>query len=141
MRVLEDLADDDGAVFTGIGGDLTGRSLQRLAHDFDAVLLVLVGDADLLERLAGAQQRDTAARQHAFLDRGAGCMHRVVDAILALLHLDLGGAADADHRNAAGELGQPLLQLLTVVVRGGLLDLRLDLGDAVFDVLLLARRR
>src|SRR5215472_14783960 len=65
-------------------------------------------------------------------------MHRVVDAILALLHLDLGGAADADHRDAARELGKPLLQLLAVVVGGGLLDLRLDLGDAVLDVLLLA---
>ena len=54
-------------------------------------------------------------------------MHRVVDAILALLHLDLGGAADADHRHAARELGQPLLQLLAVVVGGGLLDLGLDL--------------
>ena len=65
-------------------------------------------------------------------------MHRVIDAILALLHLDLGGAADADHRNAAGELGQPLLQLLPVVVRGGLLDLRLDLRHARLDVGLLA---
>jgi len=41
-----------------------------------------------------------------------------------------------DHRDAARELGQTLLQLLTVVVRGGLLDLRLDLGDAGLDVLL-----
>ena len=65
-------------------------------------------------------------------------MHRVVDAILALLHLGLGGAADADHRDAAGELGQPLLQLLAVVVGGGLLDLRLDLIDARLDVGLLA---
>ena len=90
------------------------------------------------ERLDGAQQRDAAARQDAFLDRGAGRMHRVVDAILALLHLDLGRAADADHRDAAGELGETLLQLLAVVVRGGLLDLRLDLGDARLDVGLLA---
>ena len=90
------------------------------------------------ERLGRAQQRDAAARQDAFLDRGAGRVHRVVDAILALLHLDLGGAADADHRDAAGELGQPLLQLLTVVVRGGLLDLRLDLRHARLDVGLLA---
>ena len=65
-------------------------------------------------------------------------MHRIVDAILALLHLDLGGAADADHRDAAGELREALLQLLAVVVRGGLLDLRLDLGDPGLDVGLLA---
>ncbi len=65
-------------------------------------------------------------------------MHRVVDAVLALLDLDLGGAADADDGNAARQLGQTLLQLLAVIVRGGLLDLRLDLGDAALDVLLLA---
>src|SRR6202043_3929133 len=58
--------------------------------------------------------------------------------ILALLDLALGGAADADHRDAAGELGKTFLQLLAVVVGGGLLDLRLDLGDAGLDVGLLA---
>ena len=87
---------------------------------------------------AALQQGHAAARHHAFLDRGAGGIERVVDAVLALLHLDLGGAADLDHGNAAGELGQTLLQLLLVVVGGGLLDLRLDLGDARLDVLLLA---
>jgi hypothetical protein len=46
-------------------------------------------------------------------------MKRVVDAVLALLHLDLGRAADLDHGNAAGELGQPLLQLLAVIVGRG----------------------
>src|SRR3546814_1171498 len=72
------------------------------------------------------------------LDRGAGRVHRVVDAILALLHLDLGRAADPDHRHAAGQLRQPLLQLLAVVVGGGVLDLRPDLAAAGLDVLLLA---
>ena len=92
----------------------------------------------LLDRLLGAQQRDAAAGNDAFLDRRAGGVEGVVDAVLLLLDLDLGRAADADHRNAAGELGQTLLQLLLVVVRGGLLDLRLDLGDAALDLLLLA---
>src|SRR5262249_55989919 len=81
---------------------------------------------------------DAAARHDAFLDRGAGGVHRVINAILALLHLDFGRAADADYRDAAGELGQTLLQLLAVVVRGGFLDLRLDLRDAGLDVGLLA---
>ena len=65
-------------------------------------------------------------------------MHGVVDPVLALLDLDLGRAADPDHRHAAGELGQPLLQLLAVVVRGGLLDLRLDLRDPALDLVLRA---
>ena len=45
---------------------------------------------------------------------------------------------NSDHRDAAGELCQPLLQLLLVVVGGRLLDLRLDLGDPALDVLLRA---
>jgi hypothetical protein len=42
-------------------------------------------------------------------------VHCVVNAILTFLHLDLGGAADADDRNAAGELGEALVQLLAIV--------------------------
>jgi hypothetical protein len=34
--------------------------------------------------------------------------------VLALLELDLGRGTDLDDRNTAGQLGQPLLQLLTV---------------------------
>src|SRR3954451_16123705 len=86
----------------------------------------------------GAQQGDAAARYDAFFNSRTGRMHRVINAILALLDLDLGRAADADHRDAARELGETLLQLLTVVVRGGLVDLRLDLGDAGLDLGLLA---
>jgi len=37
---------------------------------------------------------------------------------------------NADHGNAASELGQPLLQLLLVVVGSGLFDLGLDLGNS-----------
>ncbi len=43
-----------------------------------------------------------------------------------------------DHRDAAGKFGEAFLQLLTIVVRGGLLDLGLNLSDARFDVGLLA---
>src|SRR4051794_38613654 len=136
--VLEDLADDHGAVFAGVDRDLASGSRQRLAHDLDAGLLVVVLGAQTLELLGGTEQGDAAARDDAFLDRRAGRMHRVINAILALLHLDLGRAADADHRDAACELGETLLELLTVVVRGGFLDLRLDLGHARFDVGFLA---
>src|SRR5436853_515210 len=103
-----------------------------------AGLLVVVLGAQALELLGGTEQGDAAARDDAFFHSGAGRMHRVINAILALLHLDLGRAADADHRDAACELGKTLLELLTVVVRGSLLDLRLDLRHARLDVGLLA---
>jgi hypothetical protein len=78
------------------------------------------------------------ARYNAFLYRRTGRMECVVDAVLALLHLDLGGAADADHCHAACQLRETLLQLLAVVIRSSLLDLRADLVAAANDVLLLA---
>src|SRR5262249_53237066 len=79
--------------------DLARRSRQRLAHDVDAMLLVFVLRAHALERLGGAKKRHAATGQNALFDGRAGRMHRVIDAILALLHLDFGGAADADHRD------------------------------------------
>jgi hypothetical protein len=81
----------------------------HVAHQIDPVFLVFVRRLDALERLDGAQECNTAARQDAFLDRGAGRMHRVIDPILTFLDLDLGRTADAE-RYAAGKLRQPLLQ-------------------------------
>ena len=88
--------------------------------------------------IAGArpQQRYAAAGDHALLDRRTSCRERVLDAVLLLLELDLGGRADLDERDAAGQLRQPLLQLLAVPVGVGVVDLALDLGDATLHVVL-----
>src|ERR1700690_4269474 len=61
-------------------------------------------------------------------------MECVLHAGLLLLHLDLGGRADIDDGDAPGELGEALLELLAVVVGGGLLDLAADLLHAALDV-------
>ena len=74
----------------------------------------------------------------ALFDRRLGRVHRVLDARLLLLHLGLGGRTDLDDGDAADQLREPLLQLLTVVVRGRVLDLRADLLDAALDRLLAA---
>src|SRR5207248_9669846 len=54
------------------------------------------------------------------------------------IYFGLGGRAHVDHRDAARQLREPLLQLLLVVIRRGLLDRRADLADAALDVGLLA---
>ena len=95
----------------------------------------------LVQSRRRAQQSDAAAGNDAFLDRRAGGVQSVLDAGLLFLHLGLGRGADLDDRHAAGQLRQPLLQLLAVVVRGGLVDLGAELLDAAFDVLLRRRRR
>jgi hypothetical protein len=85
------------------------------------------------------RRADAAAGDDAFFDGGAGGVHGVVHAVFAFFHFDFGRAADADNGNAASQFGQTFLQLFLVVVGRGFFDLRLDLGDAGFDVLLLAR--
>src|SRR5450432_906011 len=58
--------------------------------------------------------------------------------VLLLLELDLGRGTCPQHGNAAGQLGDPLLQLLLVPVRGRVLDLGPELANAVGDRRLLA---
>src|SRR4029077_1942437 len=111
LILFEDLADDDGTVLARVDHDLAGRPGQRLAHDLDAGLLVVVLGANALEVLGGTQQGDAAARHDAFFNRRTGRMHRIVQTIFALLALDCGRAAAADPGYAARELGQTLLQL------------------------------
>ena len=107
---------------------------------FDADLLVAF-ELQAFQSRGRAQQRHAAARNDAFFDRRASGMQRILDASLLLLHFGLGGRADLDHRDAAGQLRQPLLQLLAIVIGGGLVDLGAQLLDAAFDRLLRCRRR
>src|SRR5437762_6038012 len=88
-----------------------------------------------LDRLDRVEEGDAAARHDALLEGRTGCLQRVLDAMLLLLHLGLGRSADLDDRNAAGQLGQPLLQLLAVEVGVGVLDLGLQLLDPRLDPL------
>jgi hypothetical protein len=88
--------------------------------------------------LAGPHQGGAATGDHALLDGRTSGRDGVLDAVLLLLQLHLGGGADLDDGNAAGQLGQALLQLLAVPVRVGVVDLGLDLVDPALDVVVLA---
>jgi hypothetical protein len=81
-----------------------------------------------------ADQGHAATGDDTLFDGGTGRVQRVFHAGLLLLHLGLGGGTDVDDGHAAGELGQALLELLAVVVGGGLFDLAADLADAALDV-------
>src|SRR5205823_8604109 len=111
------------------------RRLDGLADDPDPDLLVAVRWVQAFQNLARKEQRHTATGDDTFLDSGLGCVHAILDAVFALLNLDLAAAADTDNRYATRQLGQPLLQLLAVIIRCRLFDLRPDLvgaGDDVF---------
>src|SRR4051812_6633830 len=133
------LVHDDRALEARVVGELPERLLERAEDDVRPRLLVALEELEaLLDRVGRVQQRDAATRDDALLESRAGCLQRVLDPVLLLLHLRLGGCADLDHCNAAGELRQPLLQLLAVEVRVGVLDLALDLLDAGLDRLAVA---
>src|ERR1017187_6916871 len=132
---------DHRALEPCVRDDLTGRLLQRALDDVDADLNV-AELLELLDGLHGAQQRHAAARHDAVFHGRLRGVHGVLDAGLLLLHLGFGGRADFDDGDAADELGEPLLELLAVVVGGRLVDLRPELLHAARDgflALLVAR--
>src|SRR5258708_33696461 len=87
------------------------------------------------QRAGATQQRGTAARQHALFDRSSGRVQGILHARLPLIELHFSGCANFDDRYTTTELGQTLLELLAVIVRGRFLDLSFDLRDACLDVL------
>src|SRR5581483_5651526 len=127
----------DGAFFSGVLGNHAQRLSNRTLHDIDADLLIAF-ELQLVERLDAARQSDAAAGDNTFLDRRAGGVHGVFDTSLLLFHFGLGRSADFDHGKAANQLRQPLLQLLAVVVAGGLLDLAADFFHPAFDLAVFA---
>ena len=84
-RILPTTIEPSTPAFSAIWRIGASSALQ---HDVDAGLHVGVVVRQLADRLLGAQQRDAAAGDDAFLDRRAGGVERVVDAVLLLLHLD-----------------------------------------------------
>src|SRR6185312_7506197 len=126
------------ALEAGVDRDLLQRRLERDADDVRTGRLVAV-EVELLERgLGRLGERDAATGDDALLDGRLRVANGVLDAVLALLQLDLGGRADLDDRDAAGQLGHPLLQLLAVVVGVALLELLADLVDPTGDLLRVA---
>jgi hypothetical protein len=64
LVLLEDLADDDGAVLARVDRDLASRGRQRLPYNLDAGLLIVVLGANALQMLRGAERGDAATSLH-----------------------------------------------------------------------------
>src|SRR5207302_9198450 len=122
----------DRTLGAGVASDDAKRFGQRASDDARPNPSVAV-EIQLLDRGKCADERHSATHDDPLLDGRAGGRERVLDASLALLQLHLGGGADLDHSDPAGQLRQPLLQLLTVPVGGRLLDLLADLRGARVD--------
>ena len=131
-RQVAHLLRDDARLQAGVEGDLLERGLERNLDDVGTGGLV-TGQLQLVQHRGRLQQGHAATGDDALLDGGLGVADRVLDAMLALLELHLGGSPGLDHRNTAGQLGQALLQLLAVVVGVAVLDLGTDLRNPAGD--------
>src|SRR5690606_29762080 len=125
----------DAALEAGVDGDLLERGVDRDADDVRTGRLVTLQLEAVEGVLGGLDEGDATTGDDALLLGGLGVADGVLDAVLALLELDLGGRTRLDDGDAAGELGEALLELLAVVVRVGVLDLGADLLDAALDLL------
>src|ERR1035437_4127057 len=131
---VADLLGHDATLETTVDGDLLERSLGRDANDVRTRGLVTL-EIELQERSVGRlEQGHAATGDDSLFNSSLGVADSVLDAVLALLELDLSGRTRLDDSNATGKLGEALLELLAVVVRVGLVDLGADLVDAARDL-------
>src|SRR5699024_11829710 len=108
---------------TDVDRNLLERCLDGHLDNVHAGGLVAL-EGELAEGVCtGLQQRDAATGDDALVHSGLGVAHGILDAVLALLELHLGGGAGLDDGHAAGQLREALLELLAAVVRVGVLDL------------------
>src|SRR5690606_9899467 len=80
----------------------------------------------------------TAAGHNTFFHSRPGGVERVLNAQFFLFHFGFGRRTDFDHRYAARQLGQPLLQFFAVKVGGRFFQLLFDLVNAGFDFVFVA---
>src|SRR5690606_22834239 len=127
------VVDHDAGLVAGVGHDGTQRGFDSTQDQLDAGFLVDVVALDVGNGSLGADQRAAGAGQAAVFDGTHTRVQVAVNAGFIFLLSVFGGRTDADHRNAAGQLGHALLQLSAVVVGSGFCDLVVGLLDARLD--------
>ena len=137
-QVFDDL-HDVVALETGVERDPAQRFGQRPAHHLGADPLV-ARQVQIGQRAVRLRERGATARDDARLQRGPRRGQRVLDPQHPFLELHAGGAADADHRDPAGQPGDAQLEAVPVSVDPGPFELRLELSHASVDESLLAVR-
>src|SRR5271165_892373 len=117
-----DLLEHDRAFKAGVASDLTQRLFAGAADDVDPDLFI-TETLEAVKCLRGAQEGHATTRNDAFFNGSARGMQSILDASFLFLHLGFGGSTDLDDSHSTSELGQALLEFLTVVVGGCFIDL------------------
>ncbi|GAM20524.1 hypothetical protein SAMD00019534_036990 [Acytostelium subglobosum LB1] len=102
ITAVQKTSNDDGTIDTCVLGDGLAWHDESVAHDLHSDVLIKVFHLDLLECQCGVEQGRTTAWHDTLLNGGTCGVQSVLNTVLLLANLDLGGTADADHTNAAG---------------------------------------
>lgn len=114
------LADNDGALESGVLNNGAGRAADGALDDADTELLIEVGGLDASKAVGrGLKQSGTTTGEDTLLNGSASGVERVHNTVLLLTDLNLGGTANLDDGNTTGQLRETLLQLLLLVLGGG----------------------
>src|SRR5699024_9942101 len=126
---LGDVVGDHVTLGTGVLGDPASGLRQSVTDDRHTGLLVVL-QTQVTQGGGGVHQGSTATGDDSLLDGRTGRRDGVLQAVLLLLELDLGGGTDPQDGHASGELGRTLLQLLPAPVAFAGLALVTDRTDA-----------
>src|SRR6218665_3123979 len=118
-----------------VESDLLERSFDGNLDDIRTRCLIS-GELEPLEcNRTGLDECNTATRNNSLFHGRLRVTNSVLNAVLPLLELDLGRSTRLDDGNSTGKLCESFLQLLTVVVGVGVLDLSADLCHPPRDLL------
>jgi len=131
---LKELVNDDGAFEAGVSAHSLGGDLAGLLDDLDADVLVEVSTLELVETSGSVEESSTAADDDTFLSGSSGGAESILDTVLELTDLNLGGTADLDDGNTTGESSHALLKLLFVVLGRSLVHAGHDRLNTLFDL-------
>ena len=133
-----DTLHDDSTFLPRISYDLSEGLFYGTAYDLDTCRLVIVLSIESIESTYSTEVGCTTAWDCTFLYGSTCSTEGIIHAILLLLHLYFTWCTDIEHGYTTGELSQTLLELLTIVVRGCIGNLSLNLCSTLTDSLLIA---
>ena len=128
-----DVLDDHRAILAGIRGNFAHRNFQRFTDNPDTRIFIFVFQPDFFQRFDGVDQGDTATRHDAFFLGGTGRAQRIFHPMFLLFEFGFGCGPNFDDGHTTGEFRHAFLQLLPIVIAGGVFDLPANLFDPAGD--------
>ena len=129
---------DDSTFLPCICYNLSEGLFYGTAYNLDTCRLVIVLSVESIESTYSSEVGCTTAWDSTFLYGSTCSTEGIIHAILLLLHLYFAWCTDIEYSYTTGELSQTLLELLTIVVRGRIGNLSLDLCCTLTDSFLIA---